>query len=275
MAKKTILMLSAKRCGSTAVFKMFQKHPDVGVCYFDKNIDNWEPNFWNLSAEAIDGNPKPFIDRFKNSHPFLEMPDEFTEETVFRLWDKILDVQGPIVFDKSPQYLGNQKALELLLKYKSKGNDIRIFGMIRDPRDSISSQYELWNKYVKNDTPKLREKEWLEKYNHLERLNKYFGFIPIFKYEDFAQSPAIYAPIIFDYCGIENIKATYEHIRPTHVGRYSTSLNLKIRTWKFSEEFKNHLKKYGYSLPQLKFSNRIMRFFKEFFPNLIRLFRGY
>jgi len=33
MAKKTILMLSAKRCGSTAVFKMFQKHPEVGVCY--------------------------------------------------------------------------------------------------------------------------------------------------------------------------------------------------------------------------------------------------
>lgn len=266
-------MFSAKRCGSTAVFKMFQKHPDVGVCYYDKNVDNWEPNFWNLAVEAINGNPSPFIERFKISHPFLEFPDEFTEDNVFQLWDKILEVQGPVVFDKSPQYLGDEKALNLLLKYKSKDNDIRIFAMIRDPRDSISSQYELWNKHVDNDSPKFREKQWLEKYHHLEKLNKDFGFIPIFKYEDFAQSPNIYAPMIFNYCGIDNIEETYNHIKPTHIGRYSTSLNYKIRNWKFNKDFENHLRKYGYSIPQLDFSIRYFNFFKELFPNIIRIFR--
>ena len=72
MTTKTILMLSAKRCGSTAVFKMFQNHPDVGVCYYDKNIDNWEPNFWNLAAEAINGNTK-HLKKYGYSIPQLDL----------------------------------------------------------------------------------------------------------------------------------------------------------------------------------------------------------
>ena len=52
--KRTIIMLSAKRSGSSAVFKIFQKHPDTGVCHVNQGIHYWEANFWNLAAEAID-----------------------------------------------------------------------------------------------------------------------------------------------------------------------------------------------------------------------------
>ena len=108
--RKTIVMLSAKRCGSTAVFRMFQRHPDIGVCHVDQNITAWEPNFWNLAVAAIEGNPTKFIHRFSESHPFLRIPYRFSEDAVFRLWDDILETLGPAVFDKSPQYLGNRKA---------------------------------------------------------------------------------------------------------------------------------------------------------------------
>ena len=36
--KKLIIMLSAKRCGSTTIFNLFQKHADVKVLHKDQKI---------------------------------------------------------------------------------------------------------------------------------------------------------------------------------------------------------------------------------------------
>jgi len=244
--KRTIIMLSAKRCGSTAVFRMFQKHSDVSVCHINQLIENWEPRFWDLAGRALQGEKKPFVERLKKSHPYLKIPATFSEVEIFQLWDSILERLGPIVFDKSPQYLGNRTALELIYKYIELGNDVRIFAFIRDPRDAITSQYILFGK----DSPKKREARWLEKYRHLEELEQRYETIPLFKYEDFSQSPSLYAPMIFKLCGLSDYPHSYDHIRPTNIGRYSISDIPKIRKWKMSEEFIEHLKKHGYSIPQ-------------------------
>lgn len=249
-------MLSAKRCGSTAVFRMFQKHPDVGVCHVNQEIENWEPNFWNLAALAIDGYPLKFINRFTESHPFLKIPEIFTEDSVFEMWNSIIETLGPVVFDKSPQYLGNKKALELIYEYRNRGNDVRIFAFIRDPRDAITSQYELWNSCVENDSLEKREVHWLSKYTHLEELQTTYGHIPVFRYEDFSSVPNCYATMIYEYCGISSLRETYDHIKPTSIGRYSASLNRKIRRWCFSVEFVKHLSKYGYKTPQMNLIDR-------------------
>ena len=249
MTRKTIIMLSAKRCGSTAIFRMFQKHPEVGVCHVDSNIDNWEPNFWNLGAEAIAGFPDGFISRFSESHPFIRFPNKFTEASLFRLWDDILEELGPVVFDKSPKYLGNKAAFELLYKYIMQGNDVRLFAFIRDPRDAISSQYTLWSSFVKGDSPKRRELAWLEQYNHLATLQKDFN-IPLFRYEDFCVAPSCYAYNLFQHCGCAFISETFEHIKPTSVGRYSRSTLPSLKAWKFSVDFTEHIKIYGYRIPQ-------------------------
>ena len=246
MEKRTIIMLSAKRSGSSAVFKIFQKHPDVGVCHIDQNIHYWEPNFWNLAARAVEGDKKPFADRFEKSHPFLEIPEIFDEKAAFDLWERILDELGPIVFDKSPQYLGNYKATDLLKRYIKSGADVRIFGVIRDPKDAITSQYELWSSKVENDSPKRREKKWLEQYRHLEELQEELGYFPVFRYEDFSRSPAVYARQLLLYCGLKDIPETYAHIKPINVGRYARSLNKDIRKWEFGEDFIEANKRYGY-----------------------------
>jgi len=243
---KTIILLSAKRCGSTAVFQMFQKHPDVGVCHVNQEIENWEPNFWNYAARAISGDTEPFIETFTKSHPFLKIPQNFSDQKVFEMWDQVLHGLGPIIFDKSPKYLGSRKAMDLLLKYKNLGNDVRIFAFIRDPRDAISSQFENWHHVVQDDSPKKREYLWLDMYSHLEELQEIFGFIPIFRYEDFSKAPSCYAPIIFDYCGLPNYPNTYQHINPVNIGRYHSSRNAHIRKWAIGDNFSEHLKKYGY-----------------------------
>ena len=250
-------MLSAKRCGSTSVFRIFQRHPEVGVCHTDQHIDNWEPNFWNLGAAAIDGAPQHFIARFKLSHPFLKFPDKFTDESLFRLWDDILNRLGPAVFDKSPQYLGNQRAFELIQKYAALGNDVRLFAFIRDPRDAITSQYELWRGTKGYQSPCEQEQIWLKKYNHLDELHSMFGDIPIFRYEKFASDPATYATDLLRHCGCAVIPQCYEHIKPTSVGRYSASFLPAIRMWKFSDEFKSHLTQHGYQTPQISFPKRL------------------
>lgn len=254
--KKTIVMLSAKRCGSTAVFRMFQKHPDVNVCHVNQDIDNWEPNFWNLAAKGIEGNKDEFIKRFSDSHPFLDIPEIFTEESVFEMWDQILDRLGPIIFDKTPNYLGDEKAIDLLYKYKERGNDVRIFAVIRDPRDVITSQYELWNNVVNDDSPKKREDNWLKKYGHLERLRSQSKTIPLFKYEHFASTPVCYAAMMFYFCGLEDCPQSYSHIKPTSVNRYKASISPAIRKWKMSSAFKEHLEKYGYNFDSKGFTKR-------------------
>ncbi len=253
--KRTLILLSAKRCGSTAVFQMFQRHPDVGLCHVDRSIDNWEANFWNLAWDAIHGAAQPLVERLAVSLPFLKPPHSFAEATVFELWDAILARQGPIVFDKSPQYLGNRGALDLIYKYKSLGNDVRIFAMIRDPRDAIASQFELWQAFVPDDAPEKREAAWLDKYGHLEELLRRDD-IPLFRYEDFATAPNCYAAMMYRFCGLRDHPASYAHVRRMSANRYSISADPQIRAWKPSPAFRAHVVKYGYRVPQVSARER-------------------
>lgn len=246
--RRTIILLSAKRTGSTALFQVFRNHPDVGTCYKDPSVDNWEPNFWNYAARAINGDAHYFVDQFARSHPFLQMPSEWNQQAIFRLWDEILRVQGPIVFDKSPKYLQDVRALEMIRQYRDRGNDVRVFGLIRDPRDAIASQYTLWHSYVEDDSPQRREKRWLAMYAAMEDMQQWFGSFPVFRYEDIANQPAIWMPRIFEWCGLRDIKDAYAHIKPVHVGRHRQEENAAVRDWEIGDDMKAHLLSYGYCL---------------------------
>ncbi|MFQ5400877.1 MAG: sulfotransferase [Anaerolineae bacterium] len=250
MKPKTIIMLSAKRCGSTAVFRMFQNHPDVHICHHDQGTSNWEPNFWNLAAKALEGEPKPLVERLRRTCPDVVSPKVWTEAAVFDLWRQIVDRLGPVLFDKSPQYLGNWPALALLHRFMVQGDDVRLFAFIRDPRDAITSQFELWGRRVKEDSPGRRERAWLDKYAHLERLQETME-IPLFRYEDFVAAPACYAPMLFRHCGVAHHPPVYAHLQPTSVGRYFASADWHIRRWRFSEPFRRHLQQYGYDAMHL------------------------
>jgi len=244
-ARRTIILLSSKRSGSTAVFTMFQRHPDVGVCHVNRAIDLWEPNFWNFGAEAIAGRPELFAKRFAESHPFLGGGAPRSEDELFAMWDAILDRQGPTVFDKSPKYLGDRAAFDLMLKYRARGDDLRFIALVRDPRDVITSQFTLWNHLVEGDSPAFREDRWIAQYEHLEQLQRQF-YIPLFRYEDFAAAPAVYAPIMFEHCGVRHVPEAYAHVRPVNVGRHATSDKEEIRAWTPGEKLRRMMRVFGY-----------------------------
>lgn len=244
-ARRTIVLLCSKRSGSTALFNMFQKHPGVGVCHIDQGIELWEPNFWNFALEAIRGRPEQFTERFSKSHPFLGGGAPATEGEAFAMWDAILDRLGPVVFDKSPRYLGDRDAVEMLLRYAARGNDVRFIGLVRDPRDVIASQFTLWSHLVPGDTPRAREDRWVEQYEHLESLRQLFH-IPVFRYEDLAAAPGCYAPMICQHCGLSDAPESYRHIRPVNVGRHRKELRPELRAWAPGHRFRWAMERYGY-----------------------------
>jgi hypothetical protein len=262
MKPRTIILLSAPRCGTTAVYRIFDKHPDVHALF--------EPNFWNLAIYALEGRPEKFVKRLNKDYPFLVMPDVFTEETVFRLWDTILRKYGPVVFEKSPFYLGDRKATALLKRYRVQGNDVRLFALIRDPRDAITSQHELWGAALKRSSLSKREALWLDRFDHLDEIQEDFGYIPIFRYEDLVKAPDCYVPMIFHFCDLTNYPHVYNHITPTSIGRYRFSINAKVRRWKMGYALKRHLLRYGYRNTKENLFITLLGFLKMLSGNIKR-----
>ncbi len=252
--KQITIMLSAKRCGSTAIFNLFQKHPDVKILNVDQEIINWEPQFWLYALKAIAGDPqdiKNFNDRLKNTLGFEDssIEQEYNEDLIFKIFDKILEKFGPNIFDKSPQYLNSRDALNLLSKYQKMRTDVKIviFAFIRHPLDAITSQHELWKQYTKEKSLAEREKNWLANYKNLEELQKIMK-IKLYKYEEFCSDPKKNTEDLMNYCGLRNMDFLSSHLKTISLGRYFVTPLKSIKNWKISNELKLHMKKYGYNM---------------------------
>jgi len=244
MNTTTIILLCAPRCGSTVVYEVFKNHPDVHALL--------EPQFWNSAAEALEGNSAKFTKILVRNFSFLEIPPAFTEKTVFELWNGIHKKYGSVLFDKTSFYLGDRKALKLIKKYRDAGNNVRFIGLIRDPRDAITSQYELWGSSMAKGSMKRAEERWLDRYKHLEELQNEFGTIPVFRYEDIADFPHTYIPHMLRHCTLKKYPGLCDMVKPAAFGRYAGSLNFDVRRWKMSYALKMHFIKYGYSNIQKK-----------------------
>jgi hypothetical protein len=185
----------------------------------------------------------------------MKIPDVRSRYGLFDIWDEVLKRRGPIVIDKSPQYLGSKMALRLLLMYKEeRKRDVRIVGLIRDPRDAITSQYVKWHLVQEKktgiiDSPERREQKWLAKYYNLEFVQKKVPDMLMVKYEDLVNDRDYTVKQICKYCGIQYQSGMDAHVVPTHIGRHETSTNRKVVKWRgnLSVDFQEHMKKYGYS----------------------------
>ncbi len=56
LPKKAILCLCSKRSGSTAINKVFARHPDVRILHANQKMHNWEPNFWFYWSQTASQN---------------------------------------------------------------------------------------------------------------------------------------------------------------------------------------------------------------------------
>ena len=228
--RRLIVLLCAKRSGSTAVFRMFQAHSGASIPHPDPSIELWEPNFWNYASEAIAGNPARFCERYPRAHPVVRGRVPTRDEDAFEMWDQMHERFGAVLFDKTPKLLVEDGGLDLLLRYRALGRDVRLIGLVRDPRDVIASQFERWGGMVEGDSPKRRERAWVRAYERLEALRKRVP-VAVFRYEDMSHCPASGASAMLACCGLCDEARAYAHIRPVSVGRYSTTTCRALQAW--------------------------------------------
>jgi hypothetical protein len=257
-ANRTIVCLAAKRSGTTAIRRVFVHHPQVQVVHPDQQVKNNEPNFWNFVAAAL-RDPDALVNDTQTAYerfvkqmqviaPTMLVPDVLTEDGIFALWDKIVEHYGGVVFDKSPRYLEFDETLELLKRYKDSGRDVRLFGVMRAPWDTISSQFELWQHVFVEGTPIFREQKWLEYYARFEALQADYGVeqVPLYYFERAANDPQRYFPELLAHCGLQDIPQSYAHFRPVSVGRYYLTSDAVLRAWQPSQTLLEFARKHEY-----------------------------
>ena len=248
MILKTIILLSSKRTGSSAFFKVFKNHPKVNCLLKNPEMDMIELNFWNSALKAIQGNSRNLKQVLKKINIQIKLPKKINKRFIFKLWNEILIDNGGIIFDKSPAYLDDIKILKLLKAYEDDGNKLYLLGLIRNPKDSITSQFELWDKKNNNrikNKIKKREKKWLKYYSNLQSF-KLIRKLEIFRYEDITKKKHYYFEKIFKICGLKYKLSYTDNIKKTSIGRFNLSIYSDIKKWKFSKDFKDHLLFYNY-----------------------------
>lgn len=261
--KRTIVCLAAKRSGTTAIHHVFAKHPQVRICHPDQDVENFEPDFWyaaSLYFQARDHHAskqeqlsrwRDFVGKLSIANPRQLATPDIDVRDLFKLWDELLDIYGPVVFDKSPKYLARPDALRLLRQYSEGGKDVRFFALVRNPRDVIASQYGLWRDERPEATFEFRAQEWVRYYDNLEQFRSDIGpdKCPVFVYEEIAQDPGRHLPHLLAHCGLENDADSYAHIRPTvSDGRYPLSAVDNRSRWSPGAELCQAAARYGYDL---------------------------
>lgn len=257
--EKNIIILSEKSSGSSACQNLLAKFADIQHVSKTRHYQN-ETLYWTKAASIL-GLPQlkmvdsevP-IDREKARTDLLSLLkdnlDDYTpankdKELIMAGWKLLCKQHSPIFLEKSPHHLCQWSAIELIIEYIREVNDVDILliGLIRNPMDTIYSQYKRWK-----SPPEKVEKQWIVAYKNLLRLRNIIGNrLVILRYEDMVSSLESLEPV-FNFCEVTASHADKTYFHQKSLQKWKNDI---LFGFSLSNETVELAEKYGYQRDEL------------------------
>lgn len=260
MAKaKNIIILSEKSSGSSACQNLLTKFANIRHVAKTRHYQN-ETLFWTKAASILGMPQLDMVDsevplgRDQARNDLLSLLKDNLDDYIQPTTDKKMIMEGwtllckqysPIFLEKSPHHLCQWSALELIVEYmdEEKDVDILVIGLIRNPMDTIYSQYKRWK-----STPENVEKQWITAYRNLQKLRHIIGEkMLIIRYEDMVSSLNSLDPV-FVFCGTSSSDADKTYFHRKSLCKWKDD---KLFGFALSHEAIELAEKYGYKKEEL------------------------
>ena len=256
---KCIIILSEKSSGSSACQNLLTKFPEIRhvskTSYFES-----ETLYWTLAASVLGRPQMKMVDSRiplernaartalvtllkDNLDDFI--PPAGDEELVLEGWRFLCKKYSPIFLEKSPHHLCQWSALELIVDCMRKLTDVDflLIGLVRNPLDTIYSQYNRWR-----SLPEEVQEQWLTAYQNLLRLKDIIGNqLVIVRYEDTVSSDHCLEPV-FKFCGVNAKDADINYLHSNSIQKWRKD---PLFGFSLSSEVVELAQRYGYKRSEL------------------------
>lgn len=256
---KNIIILSEKSSGSSACQNLLAQFADIRHVEKTRHTEH-ETLYWTKAASIL-GKPQlkmvdsevpiepekakaELISLLRNNLEDYEPPDT-NEELISAGWNRLCKRYSPIFIEKSPHHLCQWSAIELIVEHMRATNDVDflLVGLVRNPMDTIYSQYKRWK-----SPPEKVEQQWRVAYQNLLRLQDIVGKkLVIVRYEDIVSSLK-HLEAVFDFCGVTANTADEKYLHKKSINKWKTD---RLFGHLLSDQTIELAKKYGYQQSEL------------------------
>jgi len=257
--EKSIIILSEKSSGSSVCQNLLAKFANIQHVSKTRHFEN-ETLYWTKAASVL-GKPQlnmvdsevpierkkartELISLLKNNLDDYVPPDG-DEALIMEGWRLLCKKHSPIFLEKSPHHLCQWSAIELILESTRKINDVDflLIGLIRNPIDTIYSQYKRWK-----SPPEKVQKQWLIAYQNLLKLKDIIGNkLVIIRYEDMVSSLECLEPV-FNFCEVTASTADEAFMHQKSLQKWKNDV---LFGFSLSHETIELAEKYGYQRDEL------------------------
>lgn len=256
---KNVIILSEKSSGSSACQNFLTKFGNIQHVSKTRHFEN-ETLYWTKAASIL-GKPQlkmvdsevP-IERERARRDLISLlkdnldnyiPPDNDKNLITEGWRLLCKKYSPILLEKSPHHLCQWSAIELIIDHMREVNDVDflLVGLIRNPMDTIYSQYKRWK-----SPPEKVEKQWLIAYQNLMKIMDIIGNqLVVVRYEDMVSSLKYLEPV-FSFCEVTAAvdDETYFHQKSLRKWKNDSFFGFSL-----SNETIELAEKYGYQKSEL------------------------
>ena len=257
--EKSIIILSEKSSGSSACQNLLVKFANIEHVAKTRHNEN-ETLYWTKAASILGKSQLKMVDsevpieREKAKAELISLlkgnlddyvPPVKDKELIMEGWRLLCKKHSPIFLEKSPHHLCQWSAIELIIECIRKINDVDflLIGLVRNPMDTIYSQYKRWK-----SPPEKVQEQWLVAYQNLLRLKEIVGDqLVIVRYEDMVTSLEYLEPA-FSFCEVTVSTADKTYLHQKSLQKWKNDI---FFGFSLSDETIELAEKYGYQRDEL------------------------